>query len=164
MVETPGSSNIALPKLPKILSTSENTRKGVVSTLDEQYQRLAQSRTLRTVFSTIFNRKSTRERAALGRQLDRELDKLGSTARQPTKRQKAIRLHDEESDERVDRQTAPYRRDNHGCNDIWPLAKIFGCARCEDCGRDCKNYRFRCGGCYKGLCKRHFSVAFPETI
>jgi hypothetical protein len=164
MVETSGSSNVTLPKLPKILSTSENTRKGVVSTLDEQYQRLAQSRTLRTVFSAIFNRKSTREMAALGRQLPRELEKLGSTARQPGRHQKVIQWQDKESDERVHHRIGSHQQDKHGCMDIWPLTKLFGCTRCEDCNRDCNHYRFRCEGCLKGLCKCHISVHFPEKL
>lgn len=160
MAESSGSSSIALPTLPKILSTSENTRKGAISALDEQYQRLAPSRTLRTIFSTIFkrksaifNQKSSREMAALDSQLSRNLNMLASTARQPTVHPKAIQERGESSNERISHQTAAQPRDNHGCRDIWPLEKLLGCTQCEDCGRDCKHYRFRCGGCFKGLCK-----------
>ncbi|PMD40909.1 hypothetical protein L207DRAFT_583082 [Hyaloscypha variabilis F] len=46
ITESNGSNALVLPSLPKIYSTSEDTRKGVVSALAQQYQRMVQARPL----------------------------------------------------------------------------------------------------------------------
>jgi len=48
MSESTSSTNLLLPSLPTIYSTSEDTRVGVVSTLAGQYQRMLQARPLST--------------------------------------------------------------------------------------------------------------------
>lgn len=46
MTESSSASVLVLPSLPAIYSTSEDTRKGVVSALAQQYQRMVQARPL----------------------------------------------------------------------------------------------------------------------
>lgn len=46
MTESNASNGLVLPSLPAIYSTSEDTRKGVVSALGQQYQRMVQARPL----------------------------------------------------------------------------------------------------------------------
>jgi hypothetical protein len=48
MNESNSSITLVLPSLPTMYATSEDTRIGVVSTLAEQYQRMAQAKPLRS--------------------------------------------------------------------------------------------------------------------
>lgn len=52
MTESSSTGTIILPSLPIMLSSSEDTRKGVVTTLGEQYQRMLQAQPLQTTMST----------------------------------------------------------------------------------------------------------------
>jgi hypothetical protein len=51
MTESSSTGTIILPSLPIMLSNSEDTRKGVVTTLGEQYQRMLQARPLQATLS-----------------------------------------------------------------------------------------------------------------
>jgi hypothetical protein len=51
MAESSSTGTIILPSLPIMLSSSEDTRKGVVTTLGEQYQRMLQAKPLQATMS-----------------------------------------------------------------------------------------------------------------